>query len=86
MTRFHKVASATALLLVAALVAGACSKKNPLSGSSGNSQGTALTGAGATFPDPIYEKWFKDFQQVESGAKITYQAIGSGGRVTQFIA
>ena len=87
MSRFHKGASAAALLLVVALVAGACSsKKNDSGGSSGSSQGTALTGAGATFPDPIYEKWFKDFQQVESGAKINYQAIGSGGGVPQFTA
>jgi len=42
-----------------------------------------LTGAGATFPDPIYEQWFKDFHSVESGAQINYQAIGSGGGIRQ---
>src|SRR5207247_2131697 len=44
----------------------------------------ALTGAGATFPAPIYSQWFTDFRKVESGAKVNYQAIGSGGGVTQF--
>jgi phosphate transport system substrate-binding protein len=55
-------------------------------GSSSGFQGVALTGAGATFPDPIYEQWFHDFQGVESGAQINYQAIGSGGGIEQFTA
>src|SRR2546422_593636 len=87
MTKIRKLAGAGALALTIALVAGACSS-NSSSSSSGASgggfEGDALTGAGATFPDPIYEQWFKDFQQVEPGAKINYQAIGSGGGVTQF--
>ncbi len=68
-----------------ALVGAACSSNNDSGSSSsasgGGSNGTALTGAGATFPDPIYEQWFQDFQGVESGAQINYQAIGSGGGV-----
>jgi phosphate transport system substrate-binding protein len=52
----------------------------------GGFQGAGLTGAGATFPDPIYETWFKDFRKVESDAKINYQAIGSGGGIEQFTA
>lgn len=42
-----------------------------------------MTGAGATFPDPVYEYWFKTFQSMEPGAKINYQAIGSGGGIEQ---
>jgi phosphate transport system substrate-binding protein len=87
MTKIRKLAGAGALALTIALVAGACSS-NSSSSSSGASgggfEGVALTGAGATFPDPIYEQWFKDFQQVEPGAKINYQAIGSGGGVDAF--
>ena len=79
MIRSKKALSVVALLLTAALVGAACSKK---SGSAGS--GVPLTGAGATFPQPIYDTWFKDFQKIESGAKINYQAIGSGGGVTQF--
>lgn len=43
-----------------------------------------LNGAGATFPFPIYDKWFKEYAQ-KTGVKINYQPIGSGGGVRQFI-
>ena len=68
------------------LLAAACSSKSDASTGSGSFTGAALTGAGATFPDPIYEQWFKDFRSVEPDAKINYQAIGSGGGVEQFTA
>jgi phosphate transport system substrate-binding protein len=42
-----------------------------------------LTGGGATFPDPIYEKWFDAYSK-KTGVKINYQAIGSGGGITGF--
>ncbi|HEX5408433.1 MAG TPA: phosphate ABC transporter substrate-binding protein PstS [Gemmatimonadaceae bacterium] len=42
----------------------------------------ALTGAGATFPYPIYSKWFADYAR-QSGVKINYQSIGSGGGIRQ---
>jgi len=41
-----------------------------------------LTGAGATFPFPIYSKWFADYAS-QTGVKINYQAIGSGGGIRQ---
>lgn len=43
----------------------------------------SLTGAGATFPDPIYKKWFGEFKAAHSGVQINYQAIGSGGGIKQ---
>jgi phosphate transport system substrate-binding protein len=46
--------------------------------------GTDLTGAGATFPYPIYSKWFSDYAQ-KTGVKINYQSIGSGGGIRQLI-
>ncbi len=46
--------------------------------------GAALTGAGATFPNPIYTKWFDAYQK-ETGVRINYQSIGSGGGIRQFI-
>jgi phosphate transport system substrate-binding protein len=66
----------------------ACSSSgsNANSGGGGSFNGVAMTGAGATFPDPVYELWFKNFQSVESGAKINYQAIGSGGGIEQLQA
>jgi phosphate transport system substrate-binding protein len=45
-------------------------------------QGADLTGAGATFPYPIYSKWFNDYAQ-QKGVKINYQSIGSGGGIRQ---
>ena len=41
-----------------------------------------LTGAGATFPYPIYRKWFSEYA-AKTGVKINYQAIGSGGGIKQ---
>jgi phosphate transport system substrate-binding protein len=43
----------------------------------------SLTGAGATFPNPIYTKWFDAFNK-QTGVQINYQAIGSGGGIRQF--
>ena len=45
-------------------------------------QSVDLTGAGATFPYPIYSKWFNDYAQA-TGVKINYQSIGSGGGIRQ---
>ncbi len=45
--------------------------------------GAALTGAGATFPNPIYTKWFDAYAK-ETGVRINYQSIGSGGGIRQF--
>jgi phosphate transport system substrate-binding protein len=43
---------------------------------------TNLNGAGATFPYPIYSKWFSEFQK-SKGVQINYQSIGSGGGIRQ---
>jgi phosphate transport system substrate-binding protein len=43
---------------------------------------TKLNGAGATFPYPIYSKWFSEFQK-SNGVQINYQSIGSGGGIRQ---
>jgi phosphate transport system substrate-binding protein len=45
-------------------------------------QSVDLNGAGATFPYPIYSKWFSDYAQ-STGVKINYQSIGSGGGIRQ---
>jgi phosphate transport system substrate-binding protein len=47
-----------------------------------SAQSVDLTGAGATFPYPIYSKWFADYAQ-STGVKINYQSIGSGGGIRQ---
>jgi phosphate transport system substrate-binding protein len=42
-----------------------------------------LNGAGATFPFPIYSKWFNDYHNLHSDVEINYQSIGSGGGIRQ---
>jgi len=47
--------------------------------------GPALNGAGATFPAPIYQRWFQDYART-SGSRVNYQSVGSGAGVRQYIA
>ena len=47
--------------------------------------GPALNGAGATFPAPIYQRWFQDYSQ-QTGNRVNYQSVGSGAGVRQYIA
>lgn len=47
---------------------------------------TTLNGAGATFPYPMYSKWFSEYHKVHSDVQINYQSIGSGGGIRQVIA
>ena len=61
------------LSLAAGLLAGAC----------GESPKVPLNGAGATFPNPIYAKWFDAYNRA-AGVPINYQSIGSGGGIRQF--
>jgi phosphate transport system substrate-binding protein len=42
-----------------------------------------LNGAGATFPNPIYSKWFSEYSASHSGVQINYQPIGSGAGIRQ---
>jgi len=42
-----------------------------------------INGAGATFPNPIYTRWFNEYSKLHSDVKINYQSIGSGGGIRQ---
>jgi phosphate transport system substrate-binding protein len=44
-----------------------------------------INGAGATFPYPLYSKWFAEYQKVNPEVRINYQSIGSGGGIKQFL-
>ena len=48
-----------------------------------SARGAVLTGAGATFPNPIYTKWFDAYAK-QTGVRVNYQSIGSGGGIRQF--
>src|SRR5512135_2404578 len=47
---------------------------------------TTLNGAGATFPYPIYSKWFSEYHNAHPEVEINYQSIGSGGGIRQVLA
>ena len=51
-----------------------------------SAQAQKLTGAGATFPYPIYSKWFSEYSAAHPGVEINYQSIGSGGGIRQVTA
>ena len=66
--------AAIALAAACALVAGAAA------------QGTMkINGAGATFPYPLYSKWFSEYNKLHGNVEINYQSIGSGGGIQQVI-
>lgn len=46
-------------------------------------QTVQINGAGATFPYPIYSKWFSEYNKLHPNAEINYQSIGSGGGIRQ---
>ncbi len=45
-----------------------------------------INGAGATFPNPLYQKWFSEYHALNPGIAFNYQSIGSGGGIQQFTA
>jgi len=45
-----------------------------------------VNGAGATFPYPLYSKWFDEYPKVDSSVRFNYQSIGSGGGQKQILA
>jgi len=46
---------------------------------------TQLNGAGATFPYPMYSKWFSEYNKLHPNVQINYQSIGSGGGIRQVL-
>lgn len=74
------------ILVPLLLIAIACSGDKQKAGSPANastrSGSVDLTGAGATFPYPLYSKWFSDYANA-TGIRINYQSIGSGGGIRQ---
>src|SRR2546427_12323254 len=46
-------------------------------------QNLQINGAGATFPNPIYSKWFSEYNKLHPTIQINYQPIGSGGGIRQ---
>ncbi len=73
-----------ALAALAALVLAACGgSEKPAADGQPARPTTQLTGAGATFPYPLYSRWFDAYNRA-TGVAINYQSIGSGGGIRQF--
>lgn len=75
-------------MLLAVMVTAACGGGAPSSGenTAPAAKKIQLNGAGATFPNPLYSKWFSDYNKLHPEVEINYQSIGSGGGVRQLIA
>jgi phosphate transport system substrate-binding protein len=54
-----------------------------IAGAAAAADTTLINGAGATFPFPIYSKWFSDYNKAHPNVQINYQSIGSGGGIKQ---
>ena len=80
------------ILLVIALALSACGGAKPVGQQGAPAQGKTggvitITGAGATFPYPLYSKWFHVYStQVDTSVRFNYQSIGSGGGIRQIMA
>ncbi|EKQ68547.1 phosphate ABC transporter, phosphate-binding protein [Leptolyngbyaceae cyanobacterium JSC-12] len=79
--------SAWAIALAAGLASCAPSTPPTDGGSPAAGGGTiAITGAGATAPNTLYQRWFSEYRQVKPNVQISYQSIGSGAGINQFLA
>lgn len=50
----------------------------------GNGANVSLTGAGASFPAPLYQRWFSEYNKQNPNIRVSYQSVGSGAGVEQF--
>ncbi|HEY6137297.1 MAG TPA: phosphate ABC transporter substrate-binding protein PstS [Thermoanaerobaculia bacterium] len=73
-----------ALLLFTAIFLAGCGQNEPQPASPSST--IAINGAGATFPNPLYSKWFDQYGKAHPGVRINYQSIGSGGGIKQLSA
>ena len=75
-----------AVAAAVALLGTGCGKQSGNgNGTSSSSNATSLNGAGATFPEPLYSKWFQEYKK-KTGVAINYQPIGSGGGIKNITA
>jgi phosphate transport system substrate-binding protein len=73
------------LVLLSAALAACAPQENGNAPAASNAP-LAINGAGATFPYPIYSKWFDEYQKSHPDVRINYQSIGSGGGIKQLSA
>ncbi|HEX3579742.1 MAG TPA: phosphate ABC transporter substrate-binding protein PstS [Thermoanaerobaculia bacterium] len=76
------------VVLLLSIALAACQQSETKTSSQTPAPGASLTinGAGATFPNPLYSKWFDEYQKAHPDIRINYQPIGSGGGIKQLTA
>ena len=82
-SRFMPALAVAALASVSPRAAATTAPAAAARASSGG--GGSINGAGATFPQPVYQEWAARFKD-KSGTTVNYQGIGSGGGIAQFTA
>jgi phosphate transport system substrate-binding protein len=83
---FHLSLRPRSLQLIASVCAFAVLVTSLACNSGGGSTGggnVSLQGAGATFPNPLYQKWLSEYGKLHANVRIDYQSIGSGGGIKQ---
>jgi phosphate transport system substrate-binding protein len=73
------------LAAVAVGLLGACSDKPAPKGQAAPTGGLTISGAGATFPAPLYRRWMQEFRKERPELNFTYDAVGSGEGIARFL-
>jgi phosphate transport system substrate-binding protein len=73
-------------LMALSLTVSACQQGENTGGEGGNQETISLSGAGASFPAPLYQRWFNEYNELNPNIQISYQSVGSGAGVKQFTA
>ena len=81
------VGSTLSLAIIAANidVSGNAKISPPVANAQESTLEASLSGAGASFPAPLYQRWFSEYNQQNPGVRISYQSVGSGAGVNQYL-
>lgn len=83
----HRVATVASLLVAAGLTA--CqppAAQAPGDAPAATGETVTISGAGASFPAPLYQRWFSEYNTLNPNIQISYQSVGSGAGVKQYLA
>jgi phosphate transport system substrate-binding protein len=83
MPSLNKLSQISLFLIISSLAIFGFACSGGGTGTATNGGSISLQGAGATFPNPIYQKWLSEFGKLHPNVKIDYQSIGSGGGIKQ---
>ncbi len=86
MKMLRMVSLAAILLVIVSCTQEGTNPANSSAGGSPSSSSLQINGAGATFPNPLYSKWFDTYGKQHPEVRINYQSIGSGGGIKQMTA